>query len=170
MDSTFLFAYGSLNPEYVECITGTYIKPVPVKVSGWKRVFVGHLASIAKVPHPSNDDFVCGLMYELNAEQLERIRNYEGFPHLYREHHFPTDASNFGKKFIAYIYNLPVDEDKLKRLSHPEPTESYRQSIVDTIKTSRRSLDTKRDIVLNVLNYKLEKVTEYVYDENGNAK
>lgn len=111
-----------------------FLSVSPSKLDGYKLVFnhysVCRKAGAANIME-SGDDYVCGLLIEINKDALFTIQKKEGYPKTYDE--IRVDVEKFDGAQVPSVITYKVVKSKEKP-EHQPPTKEYIQLIISNAK------------------------------------
>lgn len=131
---TLYFAYGSnMLKARLEERVGEVKKEGNFKVHGFKLTFnAGHSAGFANMEMTGNHkDFVEGVVYEMESEQLRKLDHREGTPHFYIRACLPYWDGKVQRTLFFYTAMNPT-----YRTEQP-PTATYMQVIIAGCKQNK---------------------------------
>lgn len=128
---TLYFAYGSnMLKARLEQRVGEVTKKGNFKVHGFKLTFnAGQSAGFANMEMTGNHkDFVEGVVYEMESEQLRKLDHCEGTPHFYIRACLPYNEGKGHRILFFYTSINPMYRTELP------PTAQYITTIIDGCK------------------------------------
>lgn len=177
MKNVLYFAYGSnLSFNQIQARIGYLGDVTPVKsfkLMGWKLVFnAGHWYAehtYANIVKGNKNDYVEGMLYQINASQHHRMGNYEI---LYHQYFFDVDADNIASVYIASGDDCVIDKKRKRyRFDNPGlPTLSYLNTCItgcqdhDLFELEEKFQQIYNEVEIERRNLGIDVVTKEYYD------